>query len=143
MLDESQWVAVACAIAALLCQEPESDISRVIKEVAGVYISTHEHNNFGTMFTDKYVEHVYRMIPISLKSFCEGIQEESFGDRALYKGLINISDIFYKEVFDGYPRPGSVIDEYTRSLTYHYFTMFQSELAKYNLEIVNMWNDFN
>lgn len=132
MLDESQWLADACGISTVAFRNPDVTAD-VVTELIKVYISIDEHNGGGTMFSEKNMEHVFQILLRYLKEFMKGVDEENGSSKAFDRGLIYLCDVYNVEVFGGYPKPGSSIDEYTQELSQHFFILFNNKLSKFNL----------
>jgi len=129
MMNESQWLAVSCGLAVLSVQSPER-VSNVIKELMNVYINIDERNGGGTRFSKENMEEPFKTLIEYVKVFIKGLEENNGSSESLYRGLIYLCDVYTLKVFDGYGKPGSSIDNYTRELSDYFFILFSKKLER-------------
>ncbi|MCA9323873.1 hypothetical protein KC992_02100 [Candidatus Saccharibacteria bacterium] len=132
MLDEAQWLADACGIAILAVQYPDI-VPDVIKQLMKVYISIDEHNGGGTMFSSDKMEDVFQSLLGYLQEFLKGV-DEGGGKDSFARGQVYLCDVYNLKIFGGYPKPGSVIDNYTRELSDHFFILFDKKLSTFKIK---------
>ena len=98
-----------------------------------VYISIDEHNGGGTMFSSDKMEDVFQSLLGYLQEFLKGV-DEGGGKDSFARGRVYLCDVYNLKIFGGYPKPGSVIDNYTRELSDHFFILFDKKLSTFKIK---------